>query len=73
MKSICTINPAIMENTECLIVKAHASFINLKVGVSFDHDVSLCFILLLLQTCWATFQVENNIRSSPASFAVTLI
>ena len=33
LKSISTINPAIMENTECSIVKVRASFINLKVGV----------------------------------------
>ena len=30
MKSICTINPAITENTESSIVKVHASFIDLK-------------------------------------------
>ena len=47
MKSISTINSAITENTECSIVKMCASFIDLKVGVSLDHDVSLCFILLL--------------------------
>ena len=39
-KSIYTINPAITENTECLIVKACASFINLKLGVSLDYYVS---------------------------------
>ena len=33
MKGISTISPAIMENTECLIVKAHAP-IDIKVGVS---------------------------------------
>jgi len=37
MKSILTINPAITENTERSIIKAHASFIDLKVGVSLDH------------------------------------
>ena len=38
-------NPAIMENTECSIAKARASFINLKVGVSLDlyHYALLCF------------------------------
>ena len=46
----------------------------LKVGVSFDHDVSLCFVsLLALQTCWAMFQAKNNIRSAPASSALTLV
>jgi len=45
-KSISTINAAIMENTECSIVKVLVSFINLKVGVSLAHVVSLCFVLL---------------------------
>ena len=48
---------------ECLIVNIHGSFIDLKVGMSFDHDVSLR----------ATFQAKNNIRSTPASSALTLI
>jgi len=33
MKSISTINPAITENMEGLIVKVCASFIDLKLGV----------------------------------------
>ena len=37
MKGISTINPAITENMECLIINVHASFINLKVGVSLDY------------------------------------
>ena len=74
MTSISTINPAIMENTVCSIVNKCASFIYLKVGVSLDHDVSLCFVLLLaLQTCWETFQAQNNVRSTPASSALTLV
>ena len=45
------------------------SIINWKVGVSLDHDVSLCFLLLLaLQTCWATFQAKNIARSALASY-----
>jgi len=32
MKSISTINPTITENMECLILKACASFIDLKVA-----------------------------------------
>ena len=61
MKSISTINQAI---TECSIVKIHASFIDLKVGVLFDCGISLRFILLVaLRTCWATFQAKNNARS----------
>ena len=47
MKSIATVNLAITENTECSIVEARASFINLKVGALLDHDVSLCFVSLL--------------------------
>ena len=54
--------------------KAHAIFINLKVGVSLDHDVLLRFVLFIaLQTCWATFKVNNNIRSTPASSELTLV
>ena len=41
MKSISTINAAITENMKCLIVKVHAPVIDLKVGVSPDHSVSL--------------------------------
>ena len=33
MKSISTIKPAITENTECMIVKAHTLVIDIKVGV----------------------------------------
>ena len=54
--------------------KAHAIFINLKVDVSLDHDVLLHFIsFIALRTCWATFKVKNNIRSTPASSALTLV
>jgi len=60
MKSISTINPAITENREC------------SIGVSLDDNVLLRFVLLLaLRICWATFQAKNNIRSTPASFALT--
>jgi len=44
MKSSSTINAAIMENTECLIVKVRTSFIDLKVRVLLNHGVSLRFI-----------------------------
>ena len=74
IKSISTINPAIVENTECSIIKARALFIDLKVGVSLDHAILLCFVsLLVLQTCWTTFQTKSNIRSTPASSALTLV
>jgi len=74
MKSISTINPAITENTERLIIKAHTSIIKLKVGMFLDHEVSLPFILLLaLQTCWATYQAKNNVWSAPASSALTIV
>ena len=62
MKSISSFNPAIAENTECLIVKGHASFINLKVGVSFDHGVSLRFILLL---ALRTFPSKDKYKKRP--------
>jgi len=52
MKSISTINPAITESMEWLIVKAHASLIDLKVVVSLNHGVLLHFVsLLVFQTC----------------------
>ena len=38
MKNISTINPAIMENTECLLVKACPTFIDLK---PLTYDCSL--------------------------------
>ena len=34
MESISTFNPAIMENKECTIVKAHAPVIYIKGGMS---------------------------------------
>ena len=57
-----------------LIVKAHASFINLKVGVTLDCNVSLRFVLLpALRILWAAFQAKNNVRNAPASSALTLV
>ena len=54
--------------------RSHAIFIDLKVGVSLDHGVLLCFVsLIALRTCWATFKAKNNIRITPASSALTLI
>jgi len=45
-----------------------------KVGVLLDHGVSLRFVLLLVfQTCWATVQAKNTVRSTPASSALTLV
>ena len=56
MKSTSTINPAITENTEFLINKACTSFIDLELGVSLDHGVSLQFVsTIALRTLWATF------------------
>ena len=43
IKSISTINTAIMESTECLIIKECSPVIDWKVGVSPSHDASLCF------------------------------
>ena len=39
MKSISTINPIIMENTECTVVKERAPVIGIRVGVSPQHTV----------------------------------
>jgi len=44
MKSISAINPAVIENMEHLVVNVRTSFIDLKVGVLLDHDVSQRFI-----------------------------
>ena len=66
MKSIS--NAATTENTECLIVYASDSFIDLKVGVLLDHYT---LILLALQICWATFQ--NMCKKCPASSTLTLV
>ena len=66
MKSNSTISAAITEYMECSIVKVRTSFINLKVGVSLTHGVSLCFVLLLaFRTCWAnTCTANRHLRSS---------
>ena len=74
MKSTSTINPVITENTECLIIKVCALFINLKLGVSPDHGVLLRFILLLaIWACWAMFQAKNNLRNVLPSSLFTLV
>ena len=74
MKIISTINPAIMENMECSIVKALTSFTNLKVGMSLKHGALLHFIsLLAAQTYWTTFQTKNNVRSALASSSLILV
>ena len=46
MKSTSAINPVIIENTDGTIVKAHAPVIDIKVGVSPLHSVSLRFVFL---------------------------
>ena len=69
MKSISTINPAIMENTDGTIIKASAPVIDIKVGVSW------CIITLRFASrssnVWLPFQTKNNITSNPASTALT--
>jgi len=71
MKSISTINAAITENTECLIIKTRAPANNLKVCVLLDHGALLCFVSLL--TLEAKFQAKNNVRSAPASTALSQV
>jgi len=71
MKIISTINPAIMKNKKRLIIKAHASFIDLKVGVSLNHGASLCFVLLLAFGQHSKQRI--NVRSAPANSALTLV
>ena len=54
--------------------KALTIFIDLKVGVSLDHGVLLCFIsFIVLGTCWEAFKAKNNVRSTPTSSALTLV
>jgi len=44
------------------------------VGVLLNHGASLCFVsLVAFQTCLATFQAKNNVRSAPASSTLTLV
>ena len=65
MKSISTINPAITENTEYLIVTVCATFIDLKVGVLLNHGVSLCCASPpSLRMSWVTFQTKNSVKVS---------
>ena len=66
-----TTNPAITENIQCLIIKAYAPVIDLKVGVSLHHGVSLRFVSL--PALLATFQANNNIRSASASTALVQV
>ena len=42
-----TINPVITTNRECLIIEACVSFINLKVGISLNYGILLCFVSFL--------------------------
>jgi len=46
VKSISTIKLAIMENMECTIIKVHTTVIDIKVGASPKHGVSLRFVSL---------------------------
>jgi len=71
MKSNSTIKLWKIRNVRSL---KHVPHLSIKVGVSLTHGVSLRLILLLaFQTSWATFQVKNNIRSAPASSALTRV
>ena len=61
-------------NTECSIIKAYAPVLDLEVGVSLDHGVSLRIVSLpTFLTLYVTFPAKNNIRSSPASFALAQV
>jgi len=74
MKSIFTINLAIMKIWNVRLLKCMPHLLILKVGVSLDHGVSLCFVsLLALHMRWAIFQAKNTIKNSPASSALTLV
>jgi len=62
-ENISVINPAIMKNTECLVVKAHAlvigfiinacTLLSIKiVGVLLNHSVPLYFVSSYFEHLW---------------------
>jgi len=59
MKSISTINPAITENMECMIIKVLALVIETQCIITL-HFVSSS------SNVWLTFQAKNNARSTSA-------
>jgi len=67
MKSISTIDPAITENMEIMIVKPYATVIDIRVDVSPQHGVSCLF--QALSNIWLTFPAKNNLRSALACTA----
>jgi len=71
MKSISTINPAITENTERTIVKARAPVIDIKWVCRLNTVYHYASFRFQLFECLATIQAKNNIRSAPASTALT--
>ena len=75
MKSISTVNPAIMENTECTIVEVCAPIIDKKSGLS--TALAGCIIMLRFASSssniWLTFQAKSNVRTAPACTALTYV
>ena len=73
-KNISTINPAIVENTECSIVKACVSFINFQSGrVTWSWCITMLSFVSSCSNCWLMFQAKNNVKSAPASSWLTLV
>jgi len=67
MKSISTINPVVMEITECSITNACAPVINR------NSAQSGCINVLHFQLFWTlsvTFEAKNSVRRAPASSAL---
>jgi len=75
MKSISTINPAITENTDGMIVKARAPVIDINVGVLVALTrciITLCFASRS-SNVWLPFQAKNNVTSAPVSTGLTKV
>ena len=64
-ESISTIDPAIMENTECTIVKALSGCVTLTLCIIMLHFASSS------SNVWLTFPAKTNVRSVPACSVLT--
>ena len=71
-ESISTVNPAITENMECLIVKTCTPDTDKNSGcvARSRYIITLCFHFPAIKTVWATFQTKNSIRRAPAGSAL---
>ena len=70
MKSISTMKPAITENTECTIVKAHTP-VKWMCHLNTVYHYTLFYFQLF--DIWLTFEANNNARIAPACAALTKV